>query len=109
MASITRHPFFTVLAHLPLHLRPHRQRRSQVGVLKGDKTWTFDHRFLDVRPAPPENVRFSNNLVAFICLIIQLHGIGYPEHWLESFLRGALANNLIATRNVWDSVLPRPV
>lgn len=59
--------------------------------------------------ARPENIRIPNNIVAFVCLLIQLHSIGYPGHWLGDFLQSVLANNLIATRNVWNGTLPRPV
>lgn len=59
--------------------------------------------------ARPDNVRIPDNLVAFVCLLVQLHGIGYPGHWLADFLQCLLGDNLIATRNVWHGALPRPV
>ena len=59
--------------------------------------------------ARPDNVQVPDNLVAFVCLLVQLHSIGYPGHWLADFLQNILADNLVASRNVWNGVLPRPV
>ena len=59
--------------------------------------------------ARPDNVRIPDNLVAFICLLVQLHSVGYPGHWLADFLQSILSNNLSTSRNVWNGALPRPV
>jgi hypothetical protein len=59
--------------------------------------------------ARPDNVRIPDNLVAFICLLVQLHSIGYPGHWLADFMQSILSDNLVASRNVWNGALPRPV
>lgn len=53
-------------------------------------------------------VRIPNSLVAFVCLV-QLHDIVYPGRWLGDFLHNVLADNFIATQNVWNGILPIPV
>lgn len=59
--------------------------------------------------ARPDNIRIPNNVAAFVRLLAQLHAIGYPSHWLAEFLHNILTNNMMATRNIWNEVLPRPV
>ena len=56
----------------------------------------------------PNRVRFANNPVAFFKLLLYLHSIGYPSHWLSEFLQSVLCNNL-TTEAVLAKKLPIPV
>ncbi|KAJ7662858.1 hypothetical protein B0H17DRAFT_1257681 [Mycena rosella] len=42
-----------------------------------------------------ERVRMPNNLVAFVNLLIHLHTVGYPAHWLAEFLHTVLSDTLV--------------
>ncbi|OCH87484.1 hypothetical protein OBBRIDRAFT_806007 [Obba rivulosa] len=39
--------------------------------------------------APIRNIRQPQNLVAFVGLLLHLHRVGYPGHWLSKFLKAA--------------------
>jgi hypothetical protein len=54
-------------------------------------------------------VRLPNNLVAFIDLLIYLHGVGFPGHWLSEFLQSILNNNLITDITPYVGQWPIPV
>ena len=41
------------------------------------------------------HVSLPNNLVAFINLLVYLHGGGFPGHWLSDFIWSVLADNLV--------------
>ena len=56
----------------------------------------------------PTRVHFANNPVAFFLLLLYLHSIGYPSHWLSEFLQGVLRNDL-TTEAVRAPELPIPV
>ncbi|KII90183.1 hypothetical protein PLICRDRAFT_40377 [Plicaturopsis crispa FD-325 SS-3] len=57
----------------------------------------------------PKLIRVPNNLVAFVCLLVHLHQVGYPGHWLGEYLQSLLFDTLVAERNVWNEILPRPI
>jgi hypothetical protein len=40
-------------------------------------------------------VRMPNNLVAFVRLLVHLHAVGYPAHWLAEFLQTILSDSLV--------------
>jgi hypothetical protein len=54
-------------------------------------------------------VRLPNNLVAFIDLIVYLHGVGFPGHWLSDFLQSILDNSLITNITPYLGKWPIPV
>ena len=54
-------------------------------------------------------VRLPNNLVAFIDLIVYLHGVGFPGHWLSEFLQSVIDNNLITDITPYLGKWPIPV
>ena len=54
-------------------------------------------------------VRLPNNLVAFFDLVIYLHGVGFPGHWLSEFLQSILNNNLITDVAPYVGRWPIPV
>ncbi|TCD64576.1 hypothetical protein EIP91_003904 [Steccherinum ochraceum] len=39
-------------------------------------------------------IDYPNNLVVFIDLLIRLHGVGFPEHWLSAFINAILSDTL---------------
>ena len=49
-----------------------------------------------------------NNPVAFFRLLLHLHSIGYPSHWLSEFLRSVLCNDL-KTGALRAKELPIPI
>lgn len=53
------------------------------------------------RPGPNAyRCRYPNNLVAFVGLLIHLHAVGFPSHWLSEYLQ------VIATNNMKTDVAP---
>ena len=56
----------------------------------------------------PGRIRLANSPVAFLRLLLYLHSIGYPSHWLSEFMQSVLWNNLV-TEAVRSKELPIPV
>jgi hypothetical protein len=55
------------------------------------------------------HVSLPNNLVAFIDLLVYLHGVGFPGHWVSDFMRSILANNLVTDIAPYLGKWPIPV
>ena len=60
-----------------------------------------------IKPGP-NRIRLANNPVAFFRLLLYLHSIGYPSHWLSEFMQSVLWNNL-TTEAVRAKELPIPL
>ncbi|KAJ7183828.1 hypothetical protein C8R46DRAFT_1344531 [Mycena filopes] len=45
-------------------------------------------------------------VVTFVHLLIHLHKVGYPGHWLADFLQNLLSNNLVTNLLPYTDVLP---
>lgn len=60
-------------------------------------------------PKGTASVRCPNNLVAFIELLIHLHFVGFPSHWLSDFLREVLNNKVETDLAPYLGTLPIPV
>ena len=60
------------------------------------------------RDPGPGRIRLANSPVAFFRLLLYLHSIGYPSHWLSEYLQSVLCNNLI-TEAIGAKELPIPV
>lgn len=58
---------------------------------------------------PPENVRLPNNLVAFFGLLVHLHRVGYPAHWLSEFLARVLSGSMVSDIAPYGEVWPIPL
>ncbi len=58
---------------------------------------------------PPENVRLPNNLVAFFGLLMHLHRVGYPSHWLSEFLGRILSGSMVSDIAPYGKVWPIPL
>lgn len=55
------------------------------------------------------SVRYPNNLVAFVELLIHLLGVGFPAHWLADFLQSLLSDSLTTDVAPYPGKLPIPV
>lgn len=55
-----------------------------------------------------ERVYYPNNLVAFVDLLIHLHGVGFPSHWLSGFFASIIANTLASDVSPYLGILPIP-
>ncbi|KAJ6457420.1 hypothetical protein C8R47DRAFT_1203442 [Mycena vitilis] len=53
--------------------------------------------------------RRPHNLVAFIALLMHLHGVGYPAHWLSEFLQTILSGSLVTDIAPYTANWPIPV
>ncbi len=58
---------------------------------------------------PPGNVRLPNNLVAFFGLLMHLHRIGFPTHWLSDFLARVLSGRMLSDMAPYTAEWPIPV
>ena len=56
----------------------------------------------------PNRIRLANNPIAFFLLLLYLHSIGYPSHWLSEFLQSVLRNDL-TTEAVRATKVPIPL
>ncbi|TFK90199.1 hypothetical protein K466DRAFT_543778 [Polyporus arcularius HHB13444] len=54
----------------------------------------------------PTNVRLPHNLVAFFGLLMHLHRVGYPGHWLSDFMSRVLSGQLLSDVPPYDDVYP---
>lgn len=76
-------------------------------------SWLTRQFIYIIRPgradSQPRRIILPNNLVAFIGLLIHLHGVGYPGHWLTEFLQPILADNLVTNIPPYLDVFPIPV
>ena len=56
----------------------------------------------------PHNVRLPNTLVGFFALLLHLHRVGFPGHWLSEFLKGVLSGSLITDIDSFRGLWPIP-
>ncbi|KAH8101280.1 hypothetical protein BXZ70DRAFT_935376 [Cristinia sonorae] len=56
-----------------------------------------------------ESVYYPNNLVTLIDLLVHLHAVGFPGHWLSSFLGSILSDNLVSDVAPYLGTLPNSV
>ncbi|TCD63146.1 hypothetical protein EIP91_005905 [Steccherinum ochraceum] len=54
-------------------------------------------------------IYYPNNLVTFIDLLIHLHGVGFPSHWLSGYLTSVLTDTLVSDVAPYVGSLPIPV
>ncbi|KAH9903204.1 hypothetical protein C8Q73DRAFT_673716 [Cubamyces lactineus] len=97
-----------VLGPLPLP-RPLSELASR------DELYTWLTRVLfdtfisgSTRPTP-ENVRLPHNLVAFFGLLMHLHRVGFPAHWLSDFLARVLSGSMVSDIPPYDGLYPIPL
>lgn len=53
--------------------------------------------------------RYPHNLVSFIGLLIHLHAVGFPSHWLSEYLQVLISDNLTTDVAPYRGELPMPV
>lgn len=54
-------------------------------------------------------VRLPNNLVAFMNLLIHLHAVGFPSHWLTDIVHCIISDNLVTDITPYLGKWPIPV
>ncbi|THH29292.1 hypothetical protein EUX98_g4875 [Antrodiella citrinella] len=57
---------------------------------------------------PIERVNYPNNLKAFVDLLIHLHRVGFPAHWLSGILTAIVSDNLYSGATPYLGSLPIP-
>ncbi len=57
---------------------------------------------------PPCNVRLPHNLVAFFGILMYLHRMGYPGHWLSDFLARILTGSMVSDIPPFTNQYPIP-
>ncbi|KAI0719793.1 hypothetical protein C8T65DRAFT_736352 [Cerioporus squamosus] len=57
---------------------------------------------------PPSKVHAPHNLVAFFGLLLYLHRVGYPSHWLSDFLSRVLSGSMLSDVAPYLGVYPIP-
>ncbi len=58
---------------------------------------------------PPCNIRLPHNLVAFFALILHVHRVGYPGHWLSDLLARVLSGRMVSDVVPYNAEYPIPV
>ncbi|KAJ7082632.1 hypothetical protein B0H15DRAFT_852172 [Mycena belliarum] len=94
----------TILAPLPLP-RPNDTLAKREAL----KTWlvrVFLCTLINGRRNTTAKIITPNTLVTFMHLLIHLHRVGYPGHWLADFLQSVLANELVTNILPYTGVLP---
>ncbi|KAJ7663880.1 hypothetical protein DFH06DRAFT_1393704, partial [Mycena polygramma] len=76
-------------------------------------TWLTRVLLYTLVPSSSHQGRFRSrrphNLVAFIALLMYLHGVGYPAHWLSEFLQTILSGSLVTDIALYTANWPIPV
>ena len=57
----------------------------------------------------PTQVRLPHNLVAFFGLLMYLHRVGYPGHWLSDFLSRVLSGRMLSDVVPYQEMYPIPI
>lgn len=88
----------------PLEKLPTRQELN---------VWLTRQFIYTIRPgrtgSQQKRIILPNNLVAFIGLLVYLHGLGYPGHWLTEFVQPILTDNLVTDIPPYLEEFPIPV
>jgi hypothetical protein len=64
------------------------------------------HIIAQAQPKPiPSRPRMPNNLVALLHIILHLHMIGFPAHWLSQFLSDIILDKLYTTAPIYTTGL----
>lgn len=58
---------------------------------------------------PPYRCHSPNNIVSFVGLVIHLHTVGFPSHWLAEYMRTLLSNDLVTDIAPYRGELPIPI
>ncbi|KAJ7494865.1 hypothetical protein B0H11DRAFT_2227626 [Mycena galericulata] len=94
----------TILSPLALPLS-----NSKLATREALKTWlirVFLCTLINGRKNPIAKIIMPSTFVTFIHLLIHLHKVGYPGHWLSDFLHNLLSNNLVTNILPYTGNLP---
>lgn len=58
---------------------------------------------------PPYDIRLPHNLTAFVGLLMYLHRVGYPGHWLSDLLARVLSGSMVSNIVPYAGEYPVPV
>jgi len=54
-------------------------------------------------------VELPNNIQAFFHLLVYLHHVGFPSHWLGDFVQSMVSDNMISDMVPYEQTLPVPL
>ncbi|PIL28785.1 hypothetical protein GSI_08829 [Ganoderma sinense ZZ0214-1] len=104
----THGPMNMILYVVP-NLQDHPQAAVACNCLFNMGAWGGDAEFVHTRSAAlprlsdqrlsrlcPSQIRLPHNLVAFFGLLMYLHRVGYPGHWLSDFLSRVLSGRMLS-------------
>lgn len=98
---------------LVLGSRPIPRPLSELATHTELTTWltrVLFNTFIPGRSKPnPSNVRLPHNLVAFFGLLMYLHQVGYPGHWLSDCLARVLSGRIVSDITPYTGEYPIPV
>ncbi|KAF8962201.1 hypothetical protein BDZ97DRAFT_1130396 [Flammula alnicola] len=57
---------------------------------------------------PSPRIELPNNLTAFFQVLIHLHRVGFPAHWLGDFVQYIVSDNLVTDATPYLGLLPVP-
>ncbi|KAF8968714.1 hypothetical protein BDZ97DRAFT_2056141 [Flammula alnicola] len=60
-------------------------------------------------PHPPSRVDLPNNLGAFFHVLVHLHRVGFPSHWIGDFIQSVVSDNLVTDVAPYLGRLPIPM
>lgn len=60
-------------------------------------------------PPPPVRIMLPNNVNAFIALLIYLHQVGFPGHWLAEYLQDILSGGIVTDVVPYEGFYPMPL
>ncbi len=76
-------------------------------------TWLTRIFLCTIRPGyslpTPCLVHYPNNLAVFVDLLLHLHKVGFPAHWLADFLGRVLSNDLVTDIAPYLGPFPIPL
>ncbi|KAI0357691.1 hypothetical protein OH77DRAFT_1435494 [Trametes cingulata] len=102
-----------IMEVLTLGARPLLRPRSELASRDALTSWLTRVLFNTMIPGrsrePPQNVRLPHNLVAFFQLLMHLHRVGYPAHWLADFIACVLSGRMTSDMAPYDDFWPIPV
>ncbi|KAF8970597.1 hypothetical protein BDZ97DRAFT_1914492 [Flammula alnicola] len=58
---------------------------------------------------PPSRVDLPNNLGAFFHVLVHLHRVGFPSHWIGDFVQSVVSDNLVTDVAPYLGRLPIPM
>ncbi|KAF9480632.1 hypothetical protein BDN70DRAFT_877325 [Pholiota conissans] len=57
---------------------------------------------------PPARVDMPNNLNAFFHVLVHLHRVGFPSHWIGDFMQFVVSDTLVTDIKPYQGILPIP-